>query len=100
MTRCFTFWHYATWEFPKIRATFRTIVFGGLDWGPPILGNYHMFSMYVICAHMYLSAATSSELPHQGSLNTLDMLCALTALVFINPITPILVGRGPALESK
>ena len=20
----------------------RTIVFGGLDWGPPILGNYHM----------------------------------------------------------
>ena len=34
--------------FPKIRGTFlgvpimRFIVFWGLYWGPPILGNYHM----------------------------------------------------------
>ena len=37
------------WGFPKIRCTFlgvpviRTIVFWGLYWGPPILGNYHIF---------------------------------------------------------
>ena len=36
------------WEFPKIRVPFlgvpiiRTIVFGGLYWAPPILGNYHI----------------------------------------------------------
>ena len=36
------------WGFPKIRGTLlevpiiRTIVFWGLHWGPPILGNYHM----------------------------------------------------------
>ena len=36
------------WEFPKIRGTLlgvpiiRTIVFGGLYWGPLILGNYHL----------------------------------------------------------
>ena len=36
------------WGFPKIRGTLlgvptiRTIVFLGLYWGPPILGNYHM----------------------------------------------------------
>ena len=34
--------------FPKIRGTFlgvpiiRTVVFWGLYWGPPILGNYHI----------------------------------------------------------
>ena len=38
------------WGFPKIRGTIlgvpiiRTIVFWGLHWGPPILGNYHMIS--------------------------------------------------------
>ena len=37
------------WEFPKIRGTIvgvpiiRTIVFGGLYWGPLILGNYHIY---------------------------------------------------------
>ena len=37
------------WEFPKIRGTIlgvpiiRTIVVWGLYWGPPILGNYHMY---------------------------------------------------------
>ena len=37
-----------TWKFPKIRGTIlgvpivRTIVFGSLYWGPPILGNYHL----------------------------------------------------------
>ena len=36
------------WGFPKIRGTFlavpivRTIVYWGLYWGPPILGNYHI----------------------------------------------------------
>ena len=36
------------WEIPKFRGTIlrvpiiRTIVFGGLYWGPPILGNYHI----------------------------------------------------------
>ena len=36
------------WGFPKIRGTFlgvpivRIIVFWGLYWGPPILGNYHI----------------------------------------------------------
>ena len=35
------------WGFPKIRGTFlgvpiiRTVVYLGLYWGPPILGNYH-----------------------------------------------------------
>ena len=35
------------WWFPQIRGTFlgvpiiRTIIFWGLYWGPPILGNYH-----------------------------------------------------------
>ena len=38
----------AIWGFPKIRGTIlgvpiiRIIVFWGLYWGPPILGNYHM----------------------------------------------------------
>ena len=37
------------WKFPKIRGTFlgvpiiKTILFGGLYWGPLILGNYHIF---------------------------------------------------------
>ena len=36
------------WGFPKIRGTFfgvpiiRIIVFWGLYWGSPILGNYHL----------------------------------------------------------
>ena len=36
------------WGFPKIRGTFlgvpiiRTIVYWGLYWVPPILGNYHI----------------------------------------------------------
>ena len=36
------------WGFPKIRGTIlgvliiRIIVFGGLYWGPPILGNSHI----------------------------------------------------------
>ena len=36
------------WEVPKIRGTIlgipliRTIVFWGLNWGTPILGNYHI----------------------------------------------------------
>ena len=36
------------WGFPKIRGTFwgvpiiRTTVYGGLYWGPVILGNYHI----------------------------------------------------------
>ena len=36
------------WGFPKIRGTLlgvpiiRIIVFWGLHWGPPILGNYHV----------------------------------------------------------
>ena len=36
------------WEFPKIRGTFwgvsilRILVLWGLDWGPLILGNYHI----------------------------------------------------------
>ena len=38
----------AIWGFPKIRGTIlgvpliRTMVFCGLCWGPPILGNYHI----------------------------------------------------------
>ena len=36
------------WGFPKIRGTFlgvpiiRIIVYWGVYWGPPILGNYHI----------------------------------------------------------
>ena len=39
------------WGFPKIKGTIlgipiiRTIVFRGLYWGPPILGNYHIISL-------------------------------------------------------
>ena len=42
-----------TWGFPKIRGTLlgvpviRIIIFGGLYWGPLILGNYHI----VLCSH-------------------------------------------------
>ena len=38
------------WEYPKIRGTFlgvpivRIVVFGGLYWGSPILGNYHIYT--------------------------------------------------------
>ena len=41
-------WYGMIWGFPKIRGTFlgvpiiKTIEFGGLYWGPLILGNYHM----------------------------------------------------------
>ena len=40
--------HLFKWGFPKIRGTIlgvpiiRTIVFGGLYWGPPFLGNYQI----------------------------------------------------------
>ena len=43
------------WAFPKIRDTLlggpliRIIVYCGLYWGPPILGNYHMG----ICRSVY-----------------------------------------------
>ena len=36
------------WGFPKIRGTIlgvpiiRTVIYLGLYWGPPILGNYHV----------------------------------------------------------
>ena len=50
-------WELGLWRvicgFPKIRGTFlgvpivRILVFWGLDWGPLILGNYHM----VRCHH-------------------------------------------------
>ena len=36
------------WGFPKIRGTFlgvpiiRIIIFWGLHWGPPVLGNYQV----------------------------------------------------------
>ena len=41
------------WGLPKIRGTFlgvpirRTIVYWGLYWGPPSLGNYHL-SPYIL----------------------------------------------------
>ena len=44
----------AIWGFPKIRDTIfgvpliRTIVFWGLYWGPPILGNYHILLYHII----------------------------------------------------
>ena len=43
---------YNVWGFPKIRGIFlgvpiiRTIVFWGLYWGPPILGNYHIILIF------------------------------------------------------
>ena len=43
------------WGFPKIRPTIlgvpiiRTVVFWGLYWGPPILGNCHIgFRVYIV----------------------------------------------------
>ena len=39
-----------TWGFPKTAGTFlgvpisRILVFWGLYWGPPVLGNYHISS--------------------------------------------------------
>ena len=53
------------WGFPKIRGTFlgvpaiRSIVFCGLYWGPPTLGNYQVFwedphpNQYSIMGDMY-----------------------------------------------
>ena len=44
---------YTRWRFPKIMGTIlgvpiiRTIVFGGLYWGPPILGNYHIYTRHL-----------------------------------------------------
>ena len=44
----------AIWGFPKIRGTIlgvpiiKSIVFGGLYWGPLILGNYHMLRTGVL----------------------------------------------------
>ena len=43
------------WVVPKIRGTFlgappiRTMVFGGLYWGPLILGNYHRRAAIRFC---------------------------------------------------
>ena len=41
--------------FPEIRGTFRlgvpiirTVVFGSLYWGPPILGNYHLHGSLIL----------------------------------------------------
>ena len=48
--------------FPKLGVTFlgvpiiRTIVFWGLYWGPPFLGNYHMIS------YRYMSHVIKSRL--------------------------------------
>ena len=44
------------WGFPKIRGTIlgvpiiRIIIYWGLYWGPPILGNYHIY----IYIHTYI----------------------------------------------
>ena len=45
------------WGFPKIRGTFlgvpiiRTIIFLGLYWGSPILGNHHLgFIGFRVCS--------------------------------------------------
>ena len=45
---------YGDWGFPKTRGStqgvpiIRTIVFGGLYSGPPILGNYHIHPLKVL----------------------------------------------------
>ena len=45
--------------FPKIKATFlgipiiRILVFWGLYWGPPILGNYHIYGSE-ICLEVWV----------------------------------------------
>ena len=45
--------HRDMWGFPKIRGTIlevpiiRIVIFGGLYWGTPILGNYHVYTMYI-----------------------------------------------------
>ena len=50
--------------FPKIRGTIvgvpiiRTIIYWGLYWGPPILGNYHMLKL-----RQELSPFTAAALP-------------------------------------
>ena len=51
------------WGFPKIRVTFwggpilRIIVFGGLYWGPPILGKYQLlFDLQVKLFSLIFSA--------------------------------------------
>ena len=42
------------WGFPESRGTIlgvliiRIIVYGGLYWGPPVLGNYHMERQMVV----------------------------------------------------
>ena len=49
------------WGFPKIRGTLlgapiiRTIVFWGLYWGPPILGNSQYVPCYNIVVSIYFS---------------------------------------------
>ena len=46
---CCPFMETTKWGFPKIRGTLlrariiRNIVFWGIYWGPPILGNYQIF---------------------------------------------------------
>ena len=46
------------WEFPKIRGTIlgvpilRIIVYWGLYWGPPILGNYHIITYIPLIRHV------------------------------------------------
>ena len=57
------------WRFPKIRGTFlgvpiiRIIIFWGLDWGPPILGNYHLRNSYKVHPRPFGSLSYSLRQP-------------------------------------
>ena len=58
-----------TWGFPKTRGTIlgvfiiRTSVFGGLYWGPTILGNYHSlhqeFSSFSLFSSQFSKSRTT-----------------------------------------
>ena len=44
----------------------RTIVFWGLYWGPPILGNYHMFRPKGRCRHHICNSESGSGLVREA----------------------------------
>ena len=64
------------WGFPKTLGTFlgvpiiRTIVCWGLDWGPPILGNYHMYIYIYIERECMVCSIWYMVYQHKNPTNT------------------------------
>ena len=83
------------WGFPKIRPTIlgvpiiRTVVFWGLYWGPPILGNYHIHNNpnnRVVSIFFSIPSCPATRGKLRGLLQLQGLLGGHRAITFGSPI--------------